>query len=211
MAAVSWLYKNNPNDNVSLICLGVHPDYEGLKGLGELSSSEFQTLFPARMQLTPAEMKCFDGLWKIYCSSDHRKLKEHSDCLDSQRFPHMTPALSCHERRFPHQQSGLSEVEEKILNMLSEAPKSERALVGELLRWQEWQGFGDVQYENHLKAMKGLIENKDGLLHLTAQGKQALAMGLASPLDTMIHPYGGASTSSHVYDRVKGSLIMREA
>ena len=199
MGLLSWLSSKRYMDNVYLVCVGEHPDYDRLVGLGELTQAQFTAMIDCRQKLNGDDLAIVSTLWKQWCEGHHHKLVETSQQLDQVRFPYMTPALKAHLQRFPHTSTLLTEIESAILNLISDRPRSAKEIVGQLLRRDNYYGFGDVQYYNILEGLKPLLKEEQELLRLN---EAALNQFQEISQGSLIREnyYGGASQTDFTYN-----------
>ncbi len=177
---------------ISLICVGDFPGRDGLVGLGEIDRIHYPALFEGRALLSEAELDYADRGWRAYCSDTPFELLAFLD-RENDYFPYLPGALLAHLQRFPGLSNGLNAIEEFILESIAGGGLTTRQLIGRLLRWQHWYGFGDVQYAAHLRGLQRLYRHRDGCLELNETGRAVLT----GELDFLSVPqapyyYGGA-------------------
>ncbi len=144
----NWLGKNK----IFLVCVGKFDFSDKLLGLGELDHKMFPDLLLKAIQLNKSDLQYANDFWLTYCKDQHtvkdnetfplrRKLQ-----FENSKFPYLIPALKAHFRRKISKKNELNEIESKIKDLLNSGIKSDKAIVKALLEWQEWYGFGDIQY-----------------------------------------------------------------
>ena len=69
IALLSWLKQSNVDTKIYLICIGEHPNYRKLVGLGEITHIEFEQQYEHKIQLGKADLEFASKIWKIYCSN----------------------------------------------------------------------------------------------------------------------------------------------
>ena len=176
LGLLSWIY-NQPvkPGNISLICLGHHPKYEGLVGLGEINPAEYEALFENRIELDHSDLEYANNIWLSYCSDDHSNLLDLIEPSRADKFPYLEEALRWHQKRFPNPQNGLDDIETQVVQLLAETPMEERKLVGKLLRRPGFYGFGDLQYFKYLEELAPILDKSDGIIRLNERGQQVAA------------------------------------
>lgn len=184
---------------ISLVCVGKQRGSDKMLGLGEIDPKEYKGLMFVRTIMDDASLNYAATAWEAYCSNDITKLLPFIYQASNPNFEYLADALSAHLRRFPSTTNGLNDVEQTILNLLDQQQLTEGKLVRELLQWQQWYGFGDMQYFHYLSQMSELIEKDGDILKLTELGKQvhaASAQHIIQPNTKM----GGASKSDYWFD-----------
>jgi len=189
---------------ISLICTGNFPGREGLVGLGEIDRMHYPALFAARRPLSEAALAYAERCWAAYCSESPVALRALPE-PDPGDFPYLGGALGAHFQRFPSAFNGLNGIEQHILEAIAADQLTPRQVIGHMLRWQQWFGFGDVQYAVHLRGLRRLYTSSNGYLELNDQG-HALLEGRLDYLSVPQTPYyfGGARKQRYRY--ADGSL-----
>lgn len=181
MAILSYLKGKSNNSTISLICVGKFPDSERLLGLGQLSIDTFGGLFDKRSIVQKADMNFADEIWKIYNTGDHSKLSDViKNCPDL--FEYLPAAIDGHLKRFPRSQNGLTGIENKILQLISETPDGMplKHVIRALLISDQVYGLGDMVYMNYVKKLSMLYDVDNENLRLNnlgieiKHGKQSL-------------------------------------
>ena len=204
LGALSWLFQKRAyhDSPISLVCLGKHPNYDGLVALGEIKPEEYPPLFEERRKLSQDDLAFADRMWETYCTSNHDQLLPIASNGHSHIFTHLKAALEKHLRRFPDPKTGLSEIEILILQHLdTHQGCSRRQLVGHMLRTQEIYGFGDLQYFEYLDKLAPLFTEKDEGLSLNEIGSKVLTgQQNFMRIRTDIINYGGANLNDFRYE-----------
>ena len=176
LGLLSWLNdRADAIQKVSLICLGEHPKYKGLVGLGEINSDDFYGLFDHRTPLHTEDLAYGAKIWSIYCSDNHEDLLRLIEPERNSVFPYLEEALRWHLKRLPDPGTGLDEIENEVLQLLATKPMDKRKLVGTLLRRDNFYGFGDLQYFKYIEQLSPVLEETRGLLKLNQLGEQIVA------------------------------------
>lgn len=175
LGLLSWIHpKYLPDTKIALVCLGNHPNYDGLVGLGEIDPDDYYSLFEKRIQLNPEDLAYAARIWKAYCSNNHFNLLQLIEPGRAKKFPYLEEALRWHLKRIPDSQNGLDEIEFYIVQLLAKKPQEKREIVGTLLRRENFYGFGDVQYFNYLKDLAPILSEKEGKVELNNLGREVL-------------------------------------
>merc|ERR1711916_359043 len=83
-------------------------------------------------------------------------------------------AIEAHFARFPSTENGLSEIQNNILNLISNESLKKRRIVGKLLRTENSLGFGDLQYFQLIEDLAPVLEIEGELVYLNPDGKDVL-------------------------------------
>ncbi|NVK86361.1 MAG: DUF1835 domain-containing protein [Cytophagia bacterium] len=163
MALIHYLGQvREPWQTISMVCSGRIDNSGKLYGLGELSPDQLEKQLEKKLKLNTREFEFADEVYQAYCSSNPNNLYTYS-IMPSDEFWYLADALQTHFKRFPNNISGLTEIEQKIVDLAESGISDHRKLVGELLRWQEHYGFGDLQYFNTINYLKPLFEDFETL------------------------------------------------
>lgn len=205
LAILHWFNQQERGDtSVSLICVGREEGHEKLVGLGELAPEQYPDLFSRRRIMGTADFAFATDVYEAWCSSDPTDLETYT-LLPSNEFPYLSSALQSHFRRFPSAQTGLTEIEQKIADLINDGVQEERKIIGNLLRWQEHYGFGDLQFFQVLDRMETLL-TKAAQTDLKPEFRDLLAKG--SPVSAIDRNYflGGAKVADWQWDTQKNEL-----
>ena len=202
IAILSWL-KDLEVGQVSLICVGKMEGYDRLVGLGEISDDEYPKLLQKRIKLNTRELTHAQDVWKTYCSPNPDDLYNFI-LLKMDEFQYLPNALECHLKRFPYTDTGLNEIEQKIIALVQRGITEERKIVGALLRWQEHYGFGDLQYFNTISYLKPVLE------HLKNE-KQVPNKPSVEKLLSRAYKLGGAQAKDWYWNDKEKALIYKES
>lgn len=187
-----------PGEKISLVCVGKQNDSDEMLGLGEIEPKEFKALMFLRTQLVSETLAYAAKAWEAYCADDITKLLPFIYQASNSNFEYLPSALSVHLKRFPSTANGLNDIEQTMLQLIDKGQLTDGQLVRELLQWQTWYGFGDMQYFHYLKELSELIEKDGEQLKLTALGQEVLA-----GKEQIIKPetrYGGATKQDYRLD-----------
>lgn len=151
--------QSRANTKISLICVGHVEGYENLIGLGELPFGLYPKLYEHRRILGSNDFNFASDAYLAYCSNDPRDLEKFT-LLPSNEFPYLAGAVSAHLKRFPSSESGFNLIEQEIIKLMESGKDSEETLIRALLQWQEYYGFGDLQYINYLSRLIPILDIK---------------------------------------------------
>lgn len=176
LGLLSWINDQDlPKTKIALVCLGHHPKYEKLVGLGEIEPTEYYQLLEERTELEKEDLAYAARVWKAYCSADHSNLLHFIEPERAEKFPYLEEALRWHQKRIPDPANGLDEIESFIVQMLAKQPLEKRSIVGALLQRENFYGFGDIQYFKYLQDMEAILKEIEGKVALNATGQEVLA------------------------------------
>lgn len=161
IALLHWFGLQDRSDvKVSLICVGQISGHDKLMGLGELSPEMYPSLFEQRRTLNQNDFKFASGAYQAFCSDDPRDI-ENFILSPSNEFPYLAQAFKAHLKRFPFSTSGFNLIEQEIIRLIESGKNTERVLIGALLQWQKFYGFGDLQYIDYLNKLAPLLQSKE--------------------------------------------------
>ncbi|EDP94462.1 DUF1835 domain-containing protein [Kordia algicida OT-1] len=169
IAVLSYLKQQKTTAKIYLVCSGWIENDTQLKGLGELSEKELKNHYEQKIELNNDDIRLADQLWKLYCKNDHSLFKKYITLKSS--FPYLSNCISAHLKRFPAVDSGLNVLETNILKIIHKQEiKNERQLVGYVLQYQGYYGFGDLQIQNIIHKLAIFFETKNGRFVLNRKG-----------------------------------------
>lgn len=173
IAVLSWLKTNRKYAHISLVCSGNEDESDTMYGLNDLTDDQLLNLYKKKKELSQDDIEFADYVWQLYCSDNPIRLENLSEFRDFQ-FDYLFDAIKAHLHRFPSIKNGLNEMENNILRLaIEKKPTSRKEFVGEILKNQDFLGFGDSQYERALTRMKPLF-NSFNPVKLTRKGKEIL-------------------------------------
>lgn len=184
---------------ISLVCVGAEPGYDKLMGLSELPAKDYASLKFHRWELEPVHLEQASGVWQAYNNPDLAKLVPWQYEVDKRVFKYLPAAIKKHLERFPSSLNGLNEIEQQMLELIATGEHTSRSIIGAMLQWQTWQGFGDVQYELMLDQLKAFVTAGD-TLSLNNSGRTLLA---ATEPKLIIEPdtiWGAARKADYLWD-----------
>lgn len=210
LALLAWLSTANyAAAQIHLVCVGAHPEYDQLVGLGELTQKQFAALINTRQQLKETDLQTASTLWTLWCTGHHEDLVETGLQLNQDRFPYVVPALEAHIKRFPYSSTLLTEIENQIIDLIRAKPQTAKDIVRQLLNRENYYGFGDVQYYNIIKNLAPILREEQGLLYLDASGdEQQQSTNHRTKINRNFF-YGGTSQKDYFYSERIGQLIKK--
>ena len=140
------------NTKLSLICIGEFPGIPDFRGLGQLSEEQLTSLFPQRLEITPAQLKLGSKAWRAYSSSNPKEIESLLES-DLTELPFLKSALAKHLQRFPSVRNGLGRVENLALELAADGQHEFKFLFSEFGRREPEYGFGDTQLLLEMKRL----------------------------------------------------------
>jgi DNA-binding transcriptional MerR regulator len=178
-----------------LIVVGSFPGKPSFAGLGELTASELETLWPTREQAATATLEAAAGAWAAFAAPEPTSLAEWA-VRDTAQLPYLAPALRRLLEELPAPGSGLSGTERRALEAVASGAHTPPAAFVAAQRLEEAPFLGDAWFYRALSAVgqgeARLVEVDDGTplpsppplsdsqqfarlpLRLTAAGEQTL-------------------------------------
>lgn len=208
IAILHWFNQQERGDTkVSLICVGREEGYEKLVGLGELPAEIYPDLFSRRRIMGTADFSFASDVYEAWCSTDPTDL-ETFVLLPSNEFPYLSDALQSHFRRFPSAQTGLTEIEQETVNLIQGGVHEERKIIGNLLRWQQFYGFGDLQLFQVLQRLSPIISE---VPQIDLKPEITAIVTSQQPINTINRNYslGGAKVADWQWDEKINELVPR--
>jgi hypothetical protein len=207
LAVINLLEQRKIKKPLYLVCSGRVKGETELKGLSELSKSQFQSHYKNKVLLTPEDIELAKTLWGIYCGKDHNLLK--SFIVKKSSFKYLGNCLKAHLMRFPDSKTGLGTLENNILRLLDKRDiKSKHHLLGYALNYQGYYGYSDLQFERIFDNLKAFIEETETGLRLNTLGGNVLnAKDNAMKYTKNSIPYGSILRSDFWFDKTENKLI----
>jgi DNA-binding transcriptional MerR regulator len=178
-----------------LIVIGSFPGRPSFAGLGELTASELETLWPSRGGATPATLEAAAGAWAAFQAPEPTALAEWA-ARDITSLPFLAAALRRLLEELPAPGDGLSGSERRALQVVASGAHTPPAAFVGAQRLEEAPFLGDAWFYRTLSALgqgtTRLLETGDGTalplppplsdsqhfarlqLRLTAAGEQTL-------------------------------------
>jgi len=173
MALCTYLLKSfRKNTTYNLVCTGRIKGEEKLKSLADFSVDEFANLYDNKTSLSKANLEFAQNCWNVYVNDDTEELKSFNFNKQS-KFRYLQKAINQHLLRFPNE-SGLNQIQYKVLEIINSKPLTEREIIPILLIWQSQEtvyGFGDLQYFQYLNKLNKYYTISDSKYILNEDGK----------------------------------------
>ena len=179
-----------------LIVIGSFPGKPSFAGLGELTASELETLWPSRRRATPAALDAATRAWAAVQAPEPTTLSEWATS-ENEHLPFVAPALRRLLEELPAPADGLSGTERRALQAIAAGARTPPAAFVATQRLEEAPFMGDTWFYRALctlgQGRARLVESDDGTplppppplgdiqpfarlqLRLTATGEQALS------------------------------------
>jgi len=179
-----------------LIVIGSFPGKRSFAGLGELTASELETLWPSRRRATPAALDAATRAWAAVQAPEPTRLSEWATS-ENEHLPFVAPALRRLLEELPAPADGLSGTERRALQAIAAGARTPPAAFVATQRLEEAPFMGDTWFYRALCTLgqgpARLVESDDGTplppppplgdiqpfarlqLRLTATGEQALS------------------------------------
>jgi DNA-binding transcriptional MerR regulator len=102
-----------------LIVVGSFPGRPGFRGLGELTASQLETLWPARVEANPDTLAAAEAAWAALRHPEPSDLAATAARADWPGLPFLAPALNRLLEELPAPQDGLSGTERRALQAVA--------------------------------------------------------------------------------------------
>lgn len=207
IAAISLLKQKGIRIPMFLVCSGRVENEKGLKGLAELTSRQLNNHYQNKIELSIDDIATAQKAWRIYCENDHNLLLPL--ITRPSNFKYLSNCLKAHVKRFPDTRSGLSTLEYNILKLIKEHNvKSRRHLVGYVLHYQGYYGFGDMQIVRLINELELFYTETENALTLNRDGHLALEhqKNFRKILDCNF-VFGGVNKRDFQFDKKANKLI----
>ena len=174
LAVLSWIKRYRKGYEICLVSAGTDAKSHKNTGFSLLSEEQINLLYKNRVLLSQDDIEYADYIWQLYCSDSPLRLETVYNFNPMSPFQHLESAIEAHLKRFPSIENGLNFVENNILKTAnSHQFKSKQELITNLLREDDIYGFGDLQYENHLKNLHKLFSSFNPV-KISKKGKEVL-------------------------------------
>ena len=207
IGVISLLRQKNIDLPISLVCSGRVEGEKGLKGLGELKSHQLRSHYKHRATLNNDDLALAEQCWTIYNSDNHNDFKPL--IVTSSSFEYLTNCLKAHLKRFPDTRSGLGTLQFNILKLIkANEIKSMHHLLGYVLNYQGFYGFGDIQVERILEHLSPFYTVYEDKVVLNRQGDLVI-LHLKNVHDEIENTmtYGGIKRYGYVFNKKENKLV----
>ncbi len=207
IAVINLIMQKQIDLPISLVCSGRVKGSKILKGLSELNAEQLIDHYKNRVKLTSGDLELAKTIWGIYCGKDHNLLKPYIVTVSS--FKYLSNCLKAHLERFPDSKHGLNILEKNILEIIkNNTIKSEHHLLGYVLNYQGYYGFGDLQISRIIGKLRGFFTNEDKQIILNRKGHEALLgqHNVAMEIDNNM-VYGGLKKFDYQFNKKQNKLV----
>ena len=143
-----------------LIVIGSFDGKPAFAGLGELTASELETLWPSRHRAAPAALEAAASAWAAFQAPEPTALAEWAT-RPSAHLPFLVPALRRLLEELPAPADGLSRTERAALQTIAAGARTPPASFVAVQRLEEAPFLGDTSF---YRALSTLGEGKNRLL-----------------------------------------------
>lgn len=207
IAVISLLNEKKIDLPLYLVCSGRVEGESDLKGLSELNQKQLLEHYQNKIKLTDMDIDLAITVWKTYCGKDHNLLKPYITKKSS--FTYLNSCLKAHLKRFPNLKNGLSDLEENVLKIVKDNDiKSRHHLLGYMLNYQGYYGFGDIQINRIIDNLALFFDESKNHISLNRKGHEALhgTSNFALEINNNI-PFGGVSRLDFYFSDEENKLI----
>lgn len=207
LGVMSLLHQKGIKLPLYLVCSGRIEGDKNLKGLSELTPQQLFKHYDERILLTEDDKDLAITLWRTYCGKDHNLLKPYITKQSS--FKYLSNCLKAHLRRFPDSKSGLNILEKNILEIVKDNDiKSKHHLLGYILNYQGFYGYGDLQLERMINKLSSFFEEVDNQIKLNRLGHEALVKihNVALKINNNM-TYGGLDRLDFQFNKDENKLV----
>jgi len=166
---------------LSLICIDQFPGVDDFRGLGQLNSKQLASLFPARKEVEPSDLKLARSAWQAYCSTDPTAIEQLLE-KDTSDLPFLAAAMRAHLKRFPSVRNGLGAIENTSLELIHGGTTDFKSLFSCFGDAVPEYGFGDAQLWLALRQMSAA---KQPVLKIAGLDRASLESALNA--ETLLH------------------------
>ena len=148
-----------------LIVIGSFPGKPSFAGLGELTASELETLWPSRRRAEPAELQAAASAWAAVQGPEPTALAEWAT-RETTHLPFLAPALQRLLQELPAPVDGLSGTERRALDAITSGARTPPTAFVAAQRLEDAPFLGDTWFYRTLSALghgtNRLIQTSDG-------------------------------------------------
>jgi redox-sensitive transcriptional activator SoxR len=143
-----------------LIVIGSFPGKPSFAGLGELTASELETLWPSRQRAAPAALQAAASAWAAFQAPEPTTLAEWAT-RSTAHLPFLAAAMRRLLEELPAPADGLSRTERSALHTIAAGARTPPASFVAAQRLEEVPFLGDAWF---YRALSGLGQGKTRLL-----------------------------------------------
>jgi DNA-binding transcriptional MerR regulator len=148
-----------------LIVIGSFPGKPSFAGLGELTASELETLWPSRRRAEPAALEAAASAWAAVQAPEPTSLAEWAT-RETTHLPFLASALERLLEELPAPTDGLSATERRALDVIAGGARTPPAAFVAAQRLEDAPFLGDTWFYRTLSALgqntNRLVETDDG-------------------------------------------------
>lgn len=207
IGVMSLLHQKQIKLPLYLVCSGRIEGEKNLKGLAELTQEQLLKHYNDRIKLTDDDKDLAITLWRTYCGKDHNLFKHY--IVKESSFKYLSNCLKAHLRRFPDSKSGLSIIEKNMLEIVRDNDiKSKHHLLGYILNYQGFYGYGDLQLERMIKQLSLFFTENEDELKLNRKGHEALIKihNFSIEINNNM-TYGGVDRLDFQFNKTENKLV----
>ncbi|WP_299391226.1 DUF1835 domain-containing protein [uncultured Gelidibacter sp.] len=207
IAIITLIQQKHITLPLSLVCSGRIKGEKEFKALTELNPEQLLQHYETRIKLTSEDAELMKSLWRVYCGKDHNLFKPY--IVQKSSFPYLSSCLKAHLERFPDSKTGLSTLETHTLQMIEDHNiKSKRHLLGYILNFQGYYGFGDLQISRMIDLLDIFYDQEDERLVLNRKGFEAIE-GVRDFSSEIKSPmiFGGVKKLDFQFSKAENKLI----
>lgn len=207
IAVISLIKQKKIKLPLYLVCSGRVEGEKELKALSELNPQQLQHHYQNKTKLSGQDIDLMASLWKTYCGTDHNLFKPM--IVQKTIFPYLSNCLKAHLQRFPDSKTGLSVLEMNILELVKTySIKSRQHLLGYILNYQGYYGFGDLQLYRKIEKLSIFFDETTDYLKLNRKGHEALLghQNFSNELK-IVMVFGGVKKKDFVFSKSQNKLI----
>jgi len=209
LAVISWLKRYRKGYQISLVCSGKINVVKKKIDLSKLKAIQTQQQYKNRIELKQDDIEYADYIWQLYCSNSPLRLETVYKFNPTSPFKHLVAAIEAHLQRFPSIENGLNRIENTILK-IAENQKftSKNKFISGLIKEEKIYGFGQVQYNHHLKSLNTLFTSLNPV-RMSSKGKQVLEnqINFYGQIRNDISYLGGSKKYSFLYQNKNKKLL----
>ncbi|WP_299228110.1 DUF1835 domain-containing protein [uncultured Psychroserpens sp.] len=207
IAVLSLIHQKEITLPLYLVCSGRIEGEKNLKGLCELNPEQLLQHYHQKVRLTDDDKELALSLWRTYCGKDHNLFKPYITRESS--FKYMSNCLKAHLRRFPDAKSGLSILEKNTLEIIRDKDvKSRHHLLGYILNYQGYYGYGDLQLERMIDKLALFFDEAENQIRLNRKGHEALIKihNISLELNNDL-TFGGINRLDYQFNKAQNKLV----
>lgn len=207
IAIISHLQRKKVKLPLYLVCSGRIKGESDFKGLAELSPDQLFTHYKRKIRLSNDDVDLASMIWELYCGKNHNLIKPF--IVRTSSFMYLNSCLKAHLKRFPDSKSGLSRLEQHILETIKlNVIKSKNHLLGYVLNYQGYYGYGDLQIERMISKLSIFFSKQKGQLVLNRKGHEALLgqHNFSKEIGNNLM-YGGVRRLNYLFNKKQNKLI----